>query len=284
MNPDPDYSAAYVILRTDAGDGLEGHGFTFTIGRGTEVVVAASDALAAARRRPRTGDRQRRHGRVLAASSSATASCAGSAPRRASSTSPRRRSSTRSGTCSRSGRGKPVWQLLVDMTPEEIVALVDFRYITDALTPERGARRSSRPLAARRGRARGGAAAGRLPRLHDLGRLARLRRRQDPAALPRGAGRGLDAVQAEGRRGRRGRRPAGADRARGDRPGRMLAVDANQRWDVDEAIEWMARAAPSSTRTGSRSRPAPTTSSATRRSRGPSRRSGSRPASTSTTG
>src|SRR6185295_11314995 len=45
MNPDPDYSAAYVILRTDAGDGLEGHGFTFTIGRGTEVVVAGVDAL-----------------------------------------------------------------------------------------------------------------------------------------------------------------------------------------------------------------------------------------------
>ena len=46
MNTDPDYSAAYVILRTDAGDGLEGHGFTFTIGRGNEVVVAACDALA----------------------------------------------------------------------------------------------------------------------------------------------------------------------------------------------------------------------------------------------
>jgi len=45
MNPDPDYSAAYVIVRTDAEDGLEGHGFTFTIGRGTEVVVAAVDAL-----------------------------------------------------------------------------------------------------------------------------------------------------------------------------------------------------------------------------------------------
>ena len=45
MNPDPDYSAAYVILRDDAGDGLEGHGLTFTIGRGTEVVVAAVQAL-----------------------------------------------------------------------------------------------------------------------------------------------------------------------------------------------------------------------------------------------
>ncbi|MFD5086841.1 fuconate dehydratase, partial [Kitasatospora sp. NPDC058406] len=45
MNPDPDYSAAYLVLRTDAGDGLEGHGFTFTIGRGNEVQVAALDAL-----------------------------------------------------------------------------------------------------------------------------------------------------------------------------------------------------------------------------------------------
>ena len=52
MNPDPDYSAAYVVLRTDAGDGLEGHGFTFTIGRGNEVQVAAIDALRAARGRP----------------------------------------------------------------------------------------------------------------------------------------------------------------------------------------------------------------------------------------
>src|SRR5260221_13836359 len=46
MNPDPDYSAAYVILRTDATDGLTGHGLTFTIGRGTEGVVAAVRALA----------------------------------------------------------------------------------------------------------------------------------------------------------------------------------------------------------------------------------------------
>ena len=45
MNPDPDYSAAYLVLRTDAGDGLEGHGFTFTIGRGNDVQVAAINAL-----------------------------------------------------------------------------------------------------------------------------------------------------------------------------------------------------------------------------------------------
>src|SRR5260370_17104139 len=46
MNPDPDYSAAYVALETDRADGLAGHGLTFTIGRGTEVCVAAIEALA----------------------------------------------------------------------------------------------------------------------------------------------------------------------------------------------------------------------------------------------
>ena len=43
MHPDPDYSAAYVILKTDAG--LEGHGLTFTIGRGNEICAAAIDAF-----------------------------------------------------------------------------------------------------------------------------------------------------------------------------------------------------------------------------------------------
>src|SRR5689334_22578353 len=45
MNPDPDYSAAYLIIRTDAEDGLEGHGFVFTIGRGNDVETAAIEAL-----------------------------------------------------------------------------------------------------------------------------------------------------------------------------------------------------------------------------------------------
>src|SRR2546422_6993759 len=46
MNPDPDYSAAYVVLSTDRPDGLEGHGLTFTIGRGNELCVAAVRTLA----------------------------------------------------------------------------------------------------------------------------------------------------------------------------------------------------------------------------------------------
>jgi L-fuconate dehydratase len=44
MHPDPDYSAAYVILHTDS-PGLEGHGLTFTIGRGNELCVAAVHSL-----------------------------------------------------------------------------------------------------------------------------------------------------------------------------------------------------------------------------------------------
>uniref|UniRef100_A0A9L0RL98 Enolase superfamily member 1 n=2 Tax=Equus TaxID=9789 RepID=A0A9L0RL98_HORSE len=46
MHTDPDYSAAYVVLETDAGDGLKGYGITFTLGKGTEVVVCAVNALA----------------------------------------------------------------------------------------------------------------------------------------------------------------------------------------------------------------------------------------------
>src|SRR5215204_5808253 len=45
MNPEPDYSAAYLVISTDAGDGLEGHAFAFTTGRGNEIQVAAIRAL-----------------------------------------------------------------------------------------------------------------------------------------------------------------------------------------------------------------------------------------------
>lgn len=45
MNPDPDYSAAYLILHTDHPEGYQGHGLTFTIGRGNELCVQAIDSL-----------------------------------------------------------------------------------------------------------------------------------------------------------------------------------------------------------------------------------------------
>jgi L-fuconate dehydratase len=135
MNPDPDYSAAYVILRTDSPDGLSGHGLTFTIGRGTEVVVAAINAhrplilgrtlesIAADMRgfwRAMTGDSQLRWiGPEKGAMHLATAALVNAV-----------------WDLYAKAEGKPLWKLLVDMTPEQLVGCIDFRYITDALTPD----------------------------------------------------------------------------------------------------------------------------------------------------
>jgi L-fuconate dehydratase len=133
MNEAPDYSAAYVVLRTDGE--LTGHGMTFTIGRGTEVVCAAIDALAplviglrledvaadpGAFWRRMTGDSQLRWiGPEKGAIHLATAALVNAVW----------------DLWARAAR-KPLWQLVADMTPEELVRCIDFRYITDALTPE----------------------------------------------------------------------------------------------------------------------------------------------------
>src|SRR5215207_5645570 len=143
MNPDPDYSAAYVVVRTDAGDGLEGHGLTFTIGRGTEVVVAAVDALRPLVLRRRTealfadmgafwrelvGDSQLRWiGPEKGVIHLATAAVVNAV-----------------WDLFAKSAGKPLWKLLCDMTPEELVALIDFRYIDDALPPGRALARLER--------------------------------------------------------------------------------------------------------------------------------------------
>ena len=102
MNPDPDYSAAYVVLRTD--DGPDGYGFAFTIGRGNDVQAAAIRALAPHGRRPAGARDGRRARRASTASWSATRSCAGSARRRASRTWRSARWSTPPGTSPRAGR------------------------------------------------------------------------------------------------------------------------------------------------------------------------------------
>src|SRR4051794_5898888 len=134
MNPDPDYSAAYVVIRTDAADGLEGHGFTFTIGRGTEIVVNAVGAL-----RPF----------VVGRSTEALFGDMGRFWREVVGDSQLRWIGPEKGVIHLATAAvvnavwdlfaktaaKPLWQLIVDMSPEEIVALVDFRYITDAVTP-----------------------------------------------------------------------------------------------------------------------------------------------------
>jgi L-fuconate dehydratase len=134
MNPDPDYSAAYVLLETDATDGLCGHGLTFTIGRGTEVVVAAVDALAA---------------HVVGAQVDDLIGDLGGLWRRLVTDSQLRWLGPEKGVIHLAtaaivnavwdlyGRrdGKPLWKLLSDLTPEELAACIDFRYIEDALTP-----------------------------------------------------------------------------------------------------------------------------------------------------
>lgn len=134
MNPDPDYSAAYVILHTDAPN-LAGHGLTFTIGRGNELCVAAVEALKplivgrtlesftadmGAFWRHITGDSQLRWvGPEKGVIHLATAAVVNAV-----------------WDLWAKQQGKPLWRLLVDLSPEELVRCIDFRYITDAITPE----------------------------------------------------------------------------------------------------------------------------------------------------
>src|SRR5438093_6408371 len=133
VHVDPNYSAAYVVLGADTG--LEGHGLTFTIGRGNEVCAAAIAAF-----RPLVVGRQ------LA---DITADFAGFW--RSLANDPQLRwLGPEKGVIHLAlaaivnavwdlyakTEGKPVWKLLADMTPRQIVSCIDFRYITDALTPE----------------------------------------------------------------------------------------------------------------------------------------------------
>ena len=133
MNQAPDYSAAYVVLETDSD--LRGYGMTFTIGRGTEIVVAAIHALAPLVKGQRLADLaadQRRFWRSLTGDSHlrwlgpekgivhlATAALVNAV-----------------WDLWARAEAKPLWKLVVDMTPEQFVGCIDFRYMTDVLTPE----------------------------------------------------------------------------------------------------------------------------------------------------
>ncbi len=131
MNPDPDYSAAYVVLQTDSA--IEGHGLTFTIGRGNEICIAAIEALGALVTgleldwitedmgrfwRYITGDSQLRwigpdKGAIHLATGAVVNAVWDLWAKQVE---------------------KPVWRLVAEMSPEEIVGQVDFRYLTDAIT------------------------------------------------------------------------------------------------------------------------------------------------------
>jgi L-fuconate dehydratase len=135
MNPDPDYSAAYVALETDDPGGLVGQGLTFTIGRGTEVCVAAIEALAP---------------HVVGKTVDELSADLGGLWRRLVTDSQLRWLGPEKGVihlataaivnavwdlCAKV-EGKPLWKLLADMSPEQVLSCVDFRYIEDALTAE----------------------------------------------------------------------------------------------------------------------------------------------------
>jgi L-fuconate dehydratase len=132
VNTDPDYSAAYCVLETDSE--FEGHGLTFTLGRGTELVTGALKHLsrfAVGRTldsittdlngfyRTLVGDTQFRwlgpEKGVIHLAVAAVLNAVWDLYAKA--------------------EGKPVWKLLADMTPEQIIAAIDFRYIADALSP-----------------------------------------------------------------------------------------------------------------------------------------------------
>ncbi|MFD7731925.1 L-fuconate dehydratase [Kitasatospora phosalacinea] len=236
MNPDPDYSAAYLVLRTDAGDGLEGHGFTFTIGRGNDVQVAAVEALRAhvvgrpvaelcadpaSLSRDLVGDSQLRwlgpeKGVMHMAIGAVLNAVWDLAAKRA---------------------GLPLWRLLAQAEPEWLVSQVDFRYLTDALTPGRALEllRKGRPGSAERtaellrtGYPAYTTSPGWLG--YDDAKLTRLARQAvadgfTQIKLKVGADLADDV-----RRCRTARAAVGPDV--------RIAIDANQRWDVAQAIEW----------------------------------------------
>ena len=241
MNPDPDYSAAYLVLRTDAvdtqGSALSGHGFAFTIGRGNEVQVAAIDALRehvvglevdalcadpGVVSRALVGDSQLRwlgpeKGVMQMAIGAVVNAVWDLAGKRA---------------------GKPVWQLLAEASPEWLVSQIDFRYIEDALTPAEaldlltvgrvGAAERITQL-----RAQGYPAYTTSPGWlgysdEKLTRLAKEAVAEGFTQIKLKVGADL---QDDVRRFRAARAAVGPDI--------RIAIDANQRWNVQAAIDWV---------------------------------------------
>ncbi|MEV8524956.1 L-fuconate dehydratase [Streptomyces sp. NPDC052000] len=242
MNPEPDYSAAYVILRTDAADGLEGHALAFTTGRGNDVQAAAIAALAphvvglsveevcsdlGAFSRRLVHDPQLRwlgpeKGAIHMATGAVVNAAWDLAAKRA---------------------GKPVWRFLGEMSPEELVAQVDFRWLSDALTPREALEILRRAEPGRRER---------TARLLEHGypaytttpgwlgysdeKLARLAREAVADGFTHIKLKVGASLEDDVRRMRTAREAVG-DSIR-------IAVDANQRWDITPAIDWMRALAP----------------------------------------
>ncbi|GIF76347.1 L-fuconate dehydratase [Asanoa siamensis] len=242
MNPDPDYSAAYVVLRTDQPVEPEGHGFAFTIGRGNEVQTAAIAALRpylagrlvknvlddlGAFWRELVHDSQLRwlgpEKGVMHMAISAVVNALWDLKAKQA--------------------GLPLWQLLGSMPPEELVSLVDFRYLTDALTPGEALALLQPGASGREERvaellAHGYPAYATSPGWlgYDDDKLRRLCREAVDAGFAQIKLKvGADLAD-DVRRLRIAREVCGPDI--------RIAVDANQRWDVGDAIDWVGALAP----------------------------------------
>ncbi len=239
MNPDPDYSAAYVVVRTN--DTLAGHGLTFTIGRGNDLCCAAIESIAsrfigrdlgsitadmAGFWYEVTGDSQLRwlgpEKGVVHLAAAAVVNAVWDLFAKA--------------------EGKPLWKLLADMSPEEIVAAVPFRYITDAITRGEALEILRRLKSTRAEREEAIRATGYPAYTTSAGWLGyadeKIRRliRQSIAEgwthFKMKVGRDLEADKA---RAALIREEIGPDRT--------LMMDANQVWDVGQAVEWMSELA-----------------------------------------
>jgi L-fuconate dehydratase len=139
--------------------------------------------------------------------------------------------------------GLPLWELLAGLSPEDIVALVDFRYLSDALTPEEALeilRRAEPGRAERKARLLSEGYAGYTTTPGWLGysdeKLARLAKEAVADGFAQIKLKVGASLQDDIRRVRVAREAVGPDI--------KIAVDANQRWDVQDAIEWMAHLAP----------------------------------------
>jgi L-fuconate dehydratase len=236
MNPDPDYSAAYVILETDQ-SGLEGHGLTFTIGRGNEICCAAIKAM---------------EHLVVGLDLASVSEDMGRFWRYITSDSQLRWIGPDKGAIHLAtgavvnavwdlwakAEGKPLWKLVSDMSPEELVRSIDFRYITDCITPDEA-------LALLRAQAPGKAERIRLLEQNGypcyttsagwLGYDDAKLRRLCKEAIDGGFNHiklkvGRDLAD-DKRRVTIAREVIGPDR--------HLMIDANQVWEVDQAIEWV---------------------------------------------
>ena len=235
MNPEPDYSAAYVEIETDSG--ARGQGLTFTLGRGTEIVVAAVKAMQPL---------------VLGRTLDEFTADMGAFWRRLTGDPPLRWLGPDKGAVHLATaaivnavwdlwakvEGKPVWRLVADMSPAEIVRLIDFRYLTDALRPAEALEMLEEQAGGRTARTermlRGG-----YPAYTTSAGWLGYSDKKIRALCSEGLAQGWNRFKIKvGRDRADDRRRCGIIRDQIGSDG-VLMTDANQVWDVGEAIEWM---------------------------------------------